>query len=169
MQDAWRAYLEMALGATEASRKKATQVIRSLAEQSGARVEDLQGMAEELLTTGLANRESLVKLVRFELDRALGKVGLATNEEVAALNARVRELELELRKAREQADEAERAAAAAQASGGAARSVKKTAARKATKKSTAPVAKKVAKKATKKTAKKVAKKVAKKSTTKDSE
>jgi polyhydroxyalkanoate synthesis regulator phasin len=101
MQDAWRAYLELALGLTETSRKRAQAAVRKLASSGGATAGQLQGMAEELMSTGLANREALTKLVRFEVDRALGVVGLATTEEVAELTGRVRQLERELREARE--------------------------------------------------------------------
>lgn len=102
MQDAWRAYLELALGLTEASKKKAQKVASKLVGQGGATAAQLQGMAEEMLSTGLANREALVKIIRFEVDRALGKVGLATAEEVADLNTRVGELQQKLREAQEQ-------------------------------------------------------------------
>ncbi len=47
----------------------------------------------------LANREALTKLVRFEVDRALGAVGLATADEVAELTRRVHDLERQLREA----------------------------------------------------------------------
>lgn len=173
MQDAWRAYLELALGVTEASRKKAAQVVRSLAEQSGAKVEDLQGMTEELLGAGLANRESLIKLIRFELDRALGKIGLATSEEVDDLKEKIRDLELRLREAKEQAAAAEEAAEQTrteQPTTAAAPAPKKVAkkapAKKTVKRTTASkaAAKKSVKKTTKKTAKKTVKKVTKKST-----
>ncbi|MFD0559846.1 hypothetical protein FB566_0499 [Stackebrandtia endophytica] len=171
MQDAWRAYLELALGVTEASRKKAAQVVRSLAEQSGAKVEDLQGMTEELLGAGLANRESLIKLIRFELDRALGKVGLATSEEVDDLKEKIRDLEIRLREAKEQAAAAEEAAEQTRTeqptTAAAPKKVaKKAPAKKTVKKTTAAksAAKKSAKKTTKKTAKKTVKKVTKKST-----
>lgn len=150
MQDAWRAYLELALGLTEASRKKATQIIKSLAEQSGEKVEDLQGMAQELLSQGMANRENVVKLVQFELDKALDKVGLATKDEVADLKSRVRQLEEELRQARRQSDSGEPSAAKP-----AKKTVKKAAAKKTTAKKA--TAKKVVKKTAKKTAKKAAK------------
>ncbi|HEY0698666.1 MAG TPA: hypothetical protein VGD43_12755 [Micromonospora sp.] len=142
MQDAWRAYLELALGLTEASRKRAQTAVRRIVDQSGTTATQLQAMVEELLSTGLANREALTKLVRFEVDRALGVVGLATAEEVADLTARVRQLEQELREARRPTTlEAEPAAAA----------------------STSTVAKTVAKKAVAKKA--VAKKTAAKKTT----
>lgn len=153
MQDAWRAYLELALGLTEASRKKAAQIVKSVAEQSGAKVEDLQGMAEDLLSTGMANRENVVKLIQFELDKALATVGLATKDEVNDLKSRVRQLEQELREARRTETAADKPAA---------KKVVKKAAKKTTAKKT--TAKKTAKKtATKTAAKKTTTKAAKKS------
>ncbi|SCG74354.1 phasin family protein [Micromonospora coxensis] len=100
MQDAWRAYLELAMGLTEAPRKKAQDAVRRVVGTGGATAVQLQALAEELLATGAANREALTKLVRFEVDRALGAVGLATADEVAELTRRVHELERELREAK---------------------------------------------------------------------
>ena len=100
MQDAWRAYLELAMGLTEAPRKKAQDAVRRVVGQGGATAAQLQALAEELVSTGVANREALTKLVRFEVDRALGAVGLATADEVAELTRRVRELERQLREAK---------------------------------------------------------------------
>ncbi|GIG62850.1 hypothetical protein Lfu02_72220 [Longispora fulva] len=99
MQDAVRAYLELALGLTEASKKKAAKIAKKLVAESGAKAGHAQSVAEELITTSLANREAVGKLVRYELDRALGRVGLATAEEVAELTDRVQELERKLRAA----------------------------------------------------------------------
>ncbi|MFG1654332.1 hypothetical protein ACGFIE_30805 [Micromonospora sp. NPDC049275] len=100
MQDAWRAYLELAMGLAEAPRKKAQDAVRRVVGSGGATAAQLQALGEELVTTGAANRESLTKLVRFEVDRALGAVGLATADEVAELTRRVRDLERQLREAR---------------------------------------------------------------------
>ncbi|MEH1169890.1 hypothetical protein V6V47_31375 [Micromonospora sp. CPCC 205539] len=100
MQDAWRAYLELALGLTEAPRKKAQDAARRLVGSGGATAAQLQALGEELFSTGAANREALTKLVRFEVDRALGAVGLATADEVAELTRRVHDLERQLREAR---------------------------------------------------------------------
>ncbi|GIJ29680.1 hypothetical protein Vqi01_48420 [Micromonospora qiuiae] len=102
MQDAWRAYLELAMGLTEAPRKKAQDAVRRLMGSTGATAAQLQTLAEELRSTGAANREALTKLVRFEVERALGVVGLATADEVAELERRVRELERRLRAAEPQ-------------------------------------------------------------------
>lgn len=111
MTDAWQAYLDLALGFTETSRKRATKVVRQMVGKGNATADQLQTMAEELVNTGLANREAMVRLVRFELDRTLGRVGLATADEVADLTTRVRELEEKLRLA--QSALAEQAPAAA--------------------------------------------------------
>ncbi|MFG1840189.1 phasin family protein [Micromonospora sp. NPDC049175] len=100
MQDAWRAYLELAMGLAEAPRKKAQDVVRRLVGSGGATAAQLQALGEELVTTGAANREALTKLVRFEVDRTLGAVGLATADEVAELTRRVHDLERQLREAR---------------------------------------------------------------------
>ncbi|MFY1632415.1 phasin family protein [Solwaraspora sp. WMMB335] len=108
MRDAWRAYLEMALGLTEASRKKAEKTARSLVGKGGATAAQLQSVVEDVLSAGTANRESLTRLVRVEVDRALGAVGLAKADEVTALNQRVAQLERDLEQSR-----AQRAAAAA--------------------------------------------------------
>lgn len=96
MQDAWRAYLELATGLTEASRKRAQTAVRRLVDQGGATAQQMQTVVEDLLSTGRANREALTRLVRTEVDRALGAVGLATSDEVAALDHRVGELERQL-------------------------------------------------------------------------
>ncbi|BCJ67944.1 phasin family protein [Polymorphospora rubra] len=165
MPDAWRAYLEMALGLTEASKKKAERAARNLVGAGGATAAQLQAMAEELLTTSAANREALTKLVRFEVDRTLGAVGLATAEEVADLTTRVRDLERELIETQARADAAEAAGAALLPAAGAPPAAP-TAAKPVAKKAVAkkPVAKKpVAKKAVAKKA------VAKKTVAKRSE
>jgi polyhydroxyalkanoate synthesis regulator phasin len=112
MSDAWRAYLEMALGLTEAPRKKAQKVAGDLVNKGGATAAQLQGLAEDLMSTGMANREALTNIVRYEVDRALGVVGLATAEEVSDLTARVRDLERQLRDAQARATAAEAAGAA---------------------------------------------------------
>ena len=115
MSDAWRAYLELALGASEASKKRAQKVAKRLVGKSGATAAQVQTLAEDLLAAGTANREAITKLVRFEVDRALGVVGLATVEEVDDLTKRVHDLERELREARSRAAAAEAGTTAAPA------------------------------------------------------
>src|SRR5262245_7768975 len=103
VQDAVKAYLELAMGLTEASKKKAEKTVkkvtRELIGKGGATASQLQGMAEDLVNTGLANREAVARLVRVEMDRALSRLGLATAEDVAALTDRLEALERTLREA----------------------------------------------------------------------
>jgi polyhydroxyalkanoate synthesis regulator phasin len=152
MQDALRTYLAMANGLTEVSRKGARAAAKKLAKQGGGAVEQVQALTEELLSTSRANRESITTLVRYEVDRALGLVGLATVEEVENLTTRIHELEAQLRSARhdaatggagdeETAREA-RAAAEARAEAAAVKKAapRKTAARKTTARKAAPAA-----------------------------
>jgi len=113
MRDAWRAYLELALGVTEASKKKAQKVAKKLAGRGGATAAQLQAIAEDLVATGTANREAITKLVHVEVDRALGAVGLAKADEIADLNKRVQELERELHDAQARATAAEATAGVA--------------------------------------------------------
>src|SRR4051812_45351384 len=142
MQDAWRAYLEMALGLTEEPRKRAQKVAGELVSRGGATAAQLQGLAEDLLQAGMANREALTNIVRYEVDRALGVVGLATAEEVSELTTRVRDLEKRLREAKARAVVADQAPGAGETSGPAPSKVaKKAVAKKAVaKKAAGPAA-----------------------------
>jgi polyhydroxyalkanoate synthesis regulator phasin len=91
-RDAWRTYLEVALGLVDKPRQKAKQVIESLGSQRGVSIDQLKALTEELVETSLANRESVAKLVRGELERALSVVGFG-HEGVTELKERVDELE----------------------------------------------------------------------------
>jgi polyhydroxyalkanoate synthesis regulator phasin len=95
-QDAWRAYAEIALGLTEASRKRASKVAKELLGKGGATAEQVQAFADDLFKAGASNREVLASVVRAEVDRTLTRVGLAKAEEVATLATRVKDLETQL-------------------------------------------------------------------------
>ena len=100
MQEALRTYLELAMGITDASRKRVRKVVKDAVGKSGVTADQVRTMTGDLLAANTANREALAKLVKFEVDRALGVVGLATAEEVSELTGRVRDLERQLREAR---------------------------------------------------------------------
>lgn len=97
MRDALKAYLSLASGVTEVTRQRARAAARALQEQSGARADQVSALAEDLLAQSRANRDAVTALVRYEVDRALGRMGLASADEVAELSARVRVLEARLR------------------------------------------------------------------------
>ena len=60
-------------------------------------------VADDLIAQSKSNREALTALVKFEVDKGLGRVGLASVDEVNELTARVRSLEAQLREARKTA------------------------------------------------------------------
>jgi len=101
VQDALKAYLELALGLTEASKKKAEKAVKKMAKElvgkGNSTAAQIQGAVEDLVATSASNREAVSRLVRVEMDRTLSRVGLATSDEVATLQARVDALERQLR------------------------------------------------------------------------
>src|SRR5690625_4468249 len=115
MQDAWRAYLELARGVTSASRRKAEEVVRDLRERGGATAVQAWSMVEERLAGGRADPEALTRLIRDELDRALGAVEVARADEMAALSRRVQELERRVQELAEPVESVESVNVAGQA------------------------------------------------------
>ena len=93
MRDALKSYLALASGVTDITRNKAVAAAKALVAQGEATAEQVTGLAEDLVQQTRQNREAVVALVTFEVDRALGRLGLATVDEVTSLTARVHELE----------------------------------------------------------------------------
>lgn len=108
-----RAYLQLANGLTEVTRKRATAAARSLVAQGEAGVEAMVPpvmraqvaiVTEDLMATSKANRDLLLGLVRVEVERTVNRLGLVSAAELEAatsrarsLDDRVRELERALR------------------------------------------------------------------------
>jgi polyhydroxyalkanoate synthesis regulator phasin len=117
VRDALSNYLTFASGLTEVTRQRARAVAKALVSQSGATVGQVSSLAEELLQTSRANRAALVSLVRYEVEHAFGRLGLASTEEVAALRQRVADLEQAFRQQSDTANGANRATGATGATG----------------------------------------------------
>ena len=96
MRDALKSYLALAGGVTEVTRQRAVEAAKALVASGAAAAEQVTSLAEDLLTQTRQNREAVAALVGFEVDRALGRVGLASADEVTALTERVRGLEARL-------------------------------------------------------------------------
>ena len=97
MKDALKGYLELANGLTEVSLQKATAAAKALVAQGEATAGQVTSLADDLLAQSRSNSEALAALVKFEVDKTLGRVGLASIDEVNELTARVRSLEAQLR------------------------------------------------------------------------
>jgi len=99
VRDSVRNYLMLASGATATTRDRALSAARVLVSQSETTAGQVHSLAGGVVSQSKSNREAIIALVRYEVDRALGRVGLASSDEVAALRARVRTLEAHLRAA----------------------------------------------------------------------
>ncbi len=97
VRDALSNYLTLASGLTEVTRQRARAAAKALVAQGGASVEQVSGLAEEIVQTSRANRTALVNLVRYEIEHALGRLGLASAEDLTALRQRVADIEQALR------------------------------------------------------------------------
>jgi polyhydroxyalkanoate synthesis regulator phasin len=98
VNDAVKGYLALASGLTEVTRQRAVSAAKALVAQGGAAAGQVTALADDLVAQSKSNREAVTALVRFEVDKALGRVGLASAEEVTELNTRVRSLEDVLRR-----------------------------------------------------------------------
>jgi polyhydroxyalkanoate synthesis regulator phasin len=105
MLDAVKNYLNLASGVTEVTRQRAIAAAKALAETGEATAEQVSNIADELLVSSRNNRDAMLALVRYEVDRALNRVGLATADEVASLQRRVTSLEGAITQAESQGDE----------------------------------------------------------------
>ena len=97
MRDALKNYLALAGGLADVPRQRALAAAKALVAQGEATAEQVQTVAEDLLKQSKSNRDAVSALVKYEVDRALSRVGLASNNEVAELTARIRNLEAQLR------------------------------------------------------------------------
>jgi polyhydroxyalkanoate synthesis regulator phasin len=100
VKDAIKGYLSLATGITEVTRQRARTAAKALVAQGEATAGQVQSLTDDLVAQSKANREAVVALVRFEVDKTLGRVGLVGKDEVDALQARIKVLEGELRKVR---------------------------------------------------------------------
>ena len=99
MNDALKGYLALASGLTEVTKQRATSAAKALVAQGEAAAGQVSALADDLVAQSKSNREAVTALVRFEVDKALSRVGLASADEVTELTARVRSLEGQLRAA----------------------------------------------------------------------
>ena len=93
VKDALKGYLALAGGLSEVTRQRAVGAAKALVAQGEATAGQVTSLADDLLVQSRSNREAVTALVKYEVDRALGRVGLASNDEVGELTARIRALE----------------------------------------------------------------------------
>ena len=99
MFDAVKNYLALANGVTEVTRQRAVSAAKALVASGEATAEQVGNLADDLLTTSRNNRDTVLALVRYEIDRALVRLGLATSEEISSLAQRLASVESTVREA----------------------------------------------------------------------
>ena len=92
-------YLQAMASLSDLTRAQAERVAALLAKQGEVQSAQVGRVAEDLLRRTQKNREIMSRLVQREVKRQLGVLGMATRDEVARLQQRVRALEQELERA----------------------------------------------------------------------
>jgi polyhydroxyalkanoate synthesis regulator phasin len=133
VREALTGYWSLVGGLTEVTVERARAAARAMLAQGEATRDQVTGLAQEITEASRANRAALLSLIRYEAERAAGRLGFASADEVTTLQGRVRELERSIAELR----------AAAAATAPAAGAARKAPARKAAEKK--PAEKKPAK------------------------
>ncbi|MFL6190721.1 MAG: hypothetical protein ACJ75E_12895 [Actinomycetes bacterium] len=100
------------------TRAQAERVAALLAKQGEVQSAQVGRVAEDMMRRTQKNREILTRLVQREVKRQLGVLGMATRDEVARLQQRVRALEQEIERSSGAASSARRATRSASAGSG---------------------------------------------------
>ena len=119
MPSAREQYLQALASLSDLTRTQADRVATLLAKQGDVQTAQVNRVAEDLMRRTQKNREILTRLVQREVKRQLGVLGMASRDEVARLQQRVRALEQEVERSAKAAS-ARPAAAPAESSGSAA-------------------------------------------------
>lgn len=106
-------YLQALASLSDLTRTQAERVATLLAKQGEVQSAQVGRVAEDLMRRTQKNREIMSRLVQREVKRQLGVLGMASRDEVARLQQRVRALEQEVERANKAAAAAKDAPAAA--------------------------------------------------------
>ena len=93
MANAREQYLQAMASFTEMTRARAEQLAGRLAKQGDLQSGQVGRFAEDLVRRTQRNRETMSRLIQREVKRQLSLLGIATRDEVARLQQRVRALE----------------------------------------------------------------------------
>ena len=113
-------YLQALASLSDLTRTQAERVAARLAKQGEVQSAQVSRVAEDLMRRTQKNREIMTRLVQREVKRQLGVLGMASRDEVARLQQRVRALEQEVERSSKAPSARSTAAPAAEASGPAA-------------------------------------------------
>jgi polyhydroxyalkanoate synthesis regulator phasin len=111
-------YLQALASLSDLTRTQAERVASLLAKQGEVQSAQVNRVTEDLMRRTQKNREILTRLVQREVKRQLGVLGMASRDEVARLQQRVRALEQEVERSAKPAPAAKPATRARSGSSG---------------------------------------------------
>ena len=82
VREALTGYWTLVSGLTEVTVERARTVARAMVAQGEATREQVTGLAQEITEASRVNREALLDLVRYETERAAGRLGFASTDEL---------------------------------------------------------------------------------------
>ena len=85
----WKRFLEAGMQFTEMRRSQAQQIARDLAEQGQLARDQVSGAVDEIVAMSRRRSEELGDIVRKEVQRQLGALGLATKADLAKLERKI--------------------------------------------------------------------------------
>lgn len=85
----WKRFLEAGMQFTEMRRSQAQQLARDLAEQGQLARDQVAGAVDEIVAMSRRRSEELGDVVRKEVQRQLGALGLATKADLAKLERKI--------------------------------------------------------------------------------
>jgi polyhydroxyalkanoate synthesis regulator phasin len=109
-------YLQALASLSDLTRTQAERVASLLAKQGEVQSAQVNRVTEDLMRRTQKNREILTRLVQREVKRQLGVLGMASRDEVARLQQRVRALEQEVERSAKSASARPSTASATQSS-----------------------------------------------------
>jgi polyhydroxyalkanoate synthesis regulator phasin len=88
--DMLRRYMDAGLAFTQMTRSRARAIVQDMVRAGELQREQTQEWVDDLLERSRKNTEQMLELVRKEVSQQLGSMGLATKEDLAKLEARLR-------------------------------------------------------------------------------
>ncbi len=86
--------LDLAFGAAALTRERVQEVVDELVKRGEVAREESGGMVEDILRRGQKQREETQAFVRREVSDALGKMNIATRDDLNRIERRIQELEV---------------------------------------------------------------------------
>ena len=87
--DAWRRYLDTGAAFVSLTRSRAETIVKDLVKTGELQQERAQKAVDELLDRSRKNSDEVAKIVRRELQNQLAALGIATQQDIARLEAKI--------------------------------------------------------------------------------